>query len=236
MYLESNRLRDRILPASVMKNFVQQHRLAAFFALAYALSWYPWILALAHGRTSGPNPLGPLVAGIIMTAVVYGRAGLREFVGRIVRARVAARWYAVALIAPALLLAVAAALTLCFANGLEISGLSPARLRELPDRFLFILLFIGLGEEPGWRGFALAQLQTKHSPLIASLILAPLWALWHLPLMGNEFPWPIVPAFLLSICGGTLLQTWIFNASKGSVLLPMLFHTTINTLGAGTIS
>jgi membrane protease YdiL (CAAX protease family) len=108
-------------------------------------------------------------------------------------------------------------------------------LRELPDRFLFILFFIGLGEEPGWRGFALPQFQTKHSPLIASLILAPLWALWLLPLIGNEFPWPIVAPFVLSVFGATFVLTWIFNGTKESVLLPMLFHATVNTVGAGLI-
>jgi membrane protease YdiL (CAAX protease family) len=105
-------------------------------------------------------------------------------------------------------------------------------MREMPDRFLFILLFIGLGEEPG-RGFALPELQRKHSPLMASLILAPVWALWHLPLIGNEFPLPIVIPFLLSLYGGTFALTWVFNGTKGSVLLPMLFHATINTVGAG---
>jgi membrane protease YdiL (CAAX protease family) len=100
---------------------------------------------------------------------------------------------------------------------------SSDKLAELPSSFLFILLFIGLGEEPGWRGFALPQLQAKHTPLIASLILAPVWALWHLPLFGNEFAWPIVPPFILSVLGGTCVLTWIFNATKGSVLLPMYF-------------
>ena len=113
--------------------------------------------------------------------------------------------------------------------------MSIEKLRELPERFLFILLFIGLGEEPGWRGFALPHLQTKHSPLIASLILAPVWALWHLPLIGNEFPWPIVLPFVLSVFGATLMLTWLFNRTKGSVLLPMLFHATVNTVGAGMI-
>src|ERR1043166_4805504 len=106
---------------------------------------------------------------------------------------------------------------------------------ELPDRFVFIFLFIGLGEEPGWRGFALPQLQTKYSPLVASLVLGPVWALWHLPLVGNEFPWPIVPAFLLSLFGDTFMLTWLFNCTNGSVFLPMLFHATVNTVGAGLI-
>jgi len=218
-----------------VKAFLKQHRLIAFFVIAYALSWYPWILALVRGRTSGPNPLGPLVAGIVVTAIIYGRSGLREFFSRLVRWRVGVKWYAVALIVPVLVCLIAAAITFCFALRSQISVLSIEKMRELPDRFLFILLFIGLGEEPGWRGFALPHLQTKHSPLIASLILAPLWALWHLPLIGNEFPLPIVPAFLLSIFGGTFAQTWLFNRTKGSVLLPMLFHATINTVGAGLI-
>lgn len=149
--------------------------------------------------------------------------------------RVGAKWYAVTLITPVLVCLIATAIVLCFAPRSQISVLSIEKLRELPDRFLFILLFIGLGEEPGWRGFALPELQTKHSPLIASLILAPIWALWHLPLIGNEFPLPIVLPFILSVFGGTFMLTWLFNETKGSVLLPMLFHATINTVGAGLI-
>jgi membrane protease YdiL (CAAX protease family) len=53
--------------------------------------------------------------------------------------------------------------------------------------------------------------------------------------MGNEFPWPIVPAFLISLFGATFLLTWLFNRTNGSVLLPMLFHATVNTVGAGLI-
>jgi CAAX protease family protein len=219
-----------------VKVFLKQHRLAAFFVLAFALSWYPWIIALMRGRTTGPNPLGPLVAGTIVTAIVSGRPGLREFFSRLVRWRVGAKWYAITFATPVLVCLIAVASTLCFFGwGSHISPWSIEKLRELPERFLFILLFIGLGEEPGWRGFALPQLQTKYSPLIASLILAPVWALWHLPPIGNEFPLPIVTPFLLSLFGGTFALTWVFNGTKGSVLLPMLFHATINTVGAGLI-
>ena len=216
-----------------VKAFLKQHRLVAFFVLAFALSWYPWVLAVLRGRTSGPNPLGPLVAGIVMTAIVFGRPGLREYFSRLVRWRVGGQWYAVALIIPVLLCLVAVAIAFCFVPRSQISALSMEKLRELPDRFLFILLFIGLGEEPGWRGFALPQLQTKHSPLIASVILAPLWVIWHLPLIGNEFPWPIVAPFVVSVFGATFVLTWVFNGTKGSVLLPMLTHATVNTVGSG---
>ena len=216
-----------------MRAFFRRHTLVAFFVMAFVLSWYPWIIALMRGRTSGPNPLGPFVAGIIMTAIIFGRPGSREFFSRLVRWRVGAKAYAIVFLTPILVCLVAVGITLCFAS--PASALSIERLREVPEHFLFIFLFIGLGEEPGWRGFALPQLQTRHSPLIATLILAPVWALWHLPLVGNEFPWPIVPAFLLSLFGATFMLTWLFNHTNGSVFLPMLFHATVNTIGAGLI-
>lgn len=218
-----------------VKAFLQRHRLIAFFAFAYLLSWCPCIIALARGRSTGPNPLGPLVAGIIMTAIVLGRPGLREFFSRLVRWRVGVKWYAFVVLAPIAVCLAAVGLTLCLMTGSQVAALSTEKLRELPERFLFILLLIGLGEEPGWRGFALPQLQRKYSPLIASFILAPIWALWHLPLIGHEFQGPVIPAFLISVVGGTLMLTWLFNHTKGSVLLAMLFHASINTVGAGLI-
>jgi CAAX protease family protein len=216
-----------------MRAFFRRHTLTAFFVIAFLLSWYPWIIALIRGKTSGPNPLGPLVAGIIMTAIVSGGAGLREFFSRLVRWRVGAKNYAIVFLTPILICLVAVGITLCFAS--PASALSAEKLREVPERFLFIFLFIGLGEEPGWRGFALPELQRKYSPLITSFILAPIWGIWHLPLMGNEFPWPIVLAFLLSLFGATFMLTWLFNRTNGSVLLPMLFHATVNSVGAGLI-
>jgi hypothetical protein len=158
---------------------------------------------------------------------------MRGLLGRIVRGRIGWSSYAVVFGLPILLCAVAFAVIA--AIGQSMSWPPSTAWRELPERFIFIFLFIGLGEEPGWRGFALPRLQAQHSPLIASLILAPIWALWHLPLMGNEFPPSIIPAFLISLLGGTLIQTWLFNRSKGSVFAQMLFHATVNTVGAGLV-
>lgn len=217
-----------------MRAFFRRHILVAFFVIAFLLSWYPWIMALNRGQTSGPNPLGPFVAAIIMTAIVYGRAGLRKFFSQLVRWRVGAKNYGIVFMTPIFICMVAAGITVLIAEPRP-SALTIEKLREVPERFLFIFLFIGLGEEPGWRGFALPELQKKYSPLIASLILAPIWAIWHLPLVGKEFPWPIVPAFLLSLFGATFMLTWLFNRTNGSVLLPMLFHATVNSVGAGLI-
>jgi len=188
------------------------------------------VVSLDH---RGPNPLGPLIAALIVSGIAEGWGGIRELLGRIVRVRIGLRWYAVIFGLPVVMCAAAAAIMAAFGNGIVLPG--AAAWRELPDRFLFIFLFIGLGEEPGWRGFALPRLQKQYTPLIASLILAPVWALWHLPLMGNEFPVAIIPAFLISLLGGTLIQTWLFNRTKGSVFAQMLFHASVNTVGAGLV-
>ena len=189
--------------SSAKQPWIGQHRLVTFFCLAYLLSFYPWIIALVRGRTSGPNPFGPFIAAIIIAALAGGKSEVKTLLGRLVRARVGWRWYVFIFGVPIVICLAAVAIVI------PLFGLQPVvptadKLRELPERFIFIFLFIGLGEEPGWRGFALPKLQENHSPLIASLILAPLWAVWHLPLIGNEFPWPIVPAFLLSLFGAPL--------------------------------
>jgi uncharacterized protein len=210
---------------------IGRHQLATFFVLAFVFSWYPWIIALARGQTSGPNPLGPLIAALLVAGIARGRPGLRDLLSRVVRARIGLRWYALIFGLPVLMCAIALGIMMALGSGVALPN--AAAWRELPERFIFIFLFIGLGEEPGWRGFALPRLQERQTPLIASLILAPIWALWHLPLMGNEFPAAVIPAFLISLLGGTLIQTWLFNRTKGSVFAQMLFHATVNTVGAG---
>jgi membrane protease YdiL (CAAX protease family) len=220
-----------IAPRGKIRAAITRHQLVAFFILAFVFSWYPWVIALVRGKTSGPNPLGPLIAALIVGGITQGWPGVRDLFARMVRARIALRWYALIFALPVAMCA--ATVVLMAASGSAVSLPGANALRELPDRFLFIFLFIGLGEEPGWRGFALPRLQKHHTPQVASLILAPIWALWHLPLMGNEIPTMIIPAFLASLLGGTFIQTWLFNRTKGSVFAQMLFHAIVNTVGAG---
>jgi uncharacterized protein len=109
-----------------------------------------------------------------MSAIVSGRPGLREFLGRLVRWRVGIRWYGIALVIPILIPLIAVGILLCSVHTPRVLAPSSDKLAELPASFLFILLFIGLGEEPGWRGFTLPQLQAKHSGL-GTLALAAIW-------------------------------------------------------------
>src|SRR5262245_41051538 len=208
--------------------------LLLFFILVYPLSWYSWLLKFAGVPTSGGlNPLGPLVSALIVTGIYYGRAGIKALLKRLVLWRVPFRWYAVVLLLPILINGIATLVNVFVFNapGPEVS--LQKSWKGLIDQFIFIFLFIGLGEEPGWRGFALPHLQASRSPLKASLILAFFWAIWHLPLFGTEFTTERYIPFLISLVAATILITWVFNHTRGSVLIPMIFHATVNTVGAG---
>ena len=216
-----------------MREMLRRRRLALFFVLAFLLSWYPWFIALARGTTTGPNPLGPLVAALIVTAIASGKAGLRDLLAKLIRWRVGFTPYFVAVGLPILLCGFAFVAVAAVSQ--EPVRVSNVRWQDVVEKFIFIFLFIGLGEEPGWRGFALPELLRRHSSAVATLILASVWAVWHLPLMGTEFPLAVVPFFLVSLFGAAFVQTWLFERTQGSLLLQMVLHATVNTVGSGVV-
>jgi membrane protease YdiL (CAAX protease family) len=87
------------------------------------------------------------------------------------------------------------------------------------------------GEEIGWRGYVLPRLQVKHSALVASLILGVIWGLWHLPKFINHWNTAAFGWFMVGITANAILYTWIYNNTKGSLLLASLFHAASNTAG-----
>src|SRR5437764_15446603 len=93
-----------------LREFVARHDLVFFFVLAFLFSWYPWIIALVRGTASGPNPLGPLIAALIVT----GRSGMRTLLGRMVRARIGFSSYAIIFGLPILLCGAAMAIMAVF--------------------------------------------------------------------------------------------------------------------------
>lgn len=201
-----------------------------FLVLGFALSWYPWVLASLRHAKSGPNPLGLLAAALIVLGLTAGWRGVRDLLLAIVRIRVPlTNWLAAPLI-PIGIIVAALACAAAFGLGIKIQ---PLPWSDLFDRFVFTLLFVALGEEPAWRGFLLPLLQRSLGPVVATLIVAIVWAIWHLPLWGSEFAWPVVPAFLISLFGGAFVLSWLYNFSRGSVLMPMLMHATLNTFAAG---
>ncbi len=211
-------------------------RLSVFFPLAFLFSWYSFVLFhLGVPRvTGGINPLGPAVAALITAGVFDRGRGVKELLGRYLRWRVGWLPFGFALLLPLALSVGAGAINVL------LGAHSPHRAQraawpQIFPAFVFILLFIGLGEETGWRGYALPQLQCRYSPLVASLALGVIWAIWHIPLMGIEFSWPIVPFFVVSVLAGSVISAWLFNRAKGSLLPLPIFHATVNSVGAGYI-
>ena len=214
---------------------IQHHPLWFFFPLAFLLSWYTWYLRLFGVPTSGGmNPLGVLLAALIMSWVCGGFASAKAFLRRIVRFRYAPRWYLVALLLPLAVVGVAAALNLLLGAHLSPDAHAPDW-RALFGGFLVQFLFVALGEEPGWRGYALVELQKRMTAIPATLLLGAIWALWHLPLMGPTVPVSVVPAYVVGIFTGSFVLTWIFNSTAGGVLPCMLLHATLNSIGVGAV-
>jgi uncharacterized protein len=212
-----------------MSALIRRHPLPAFFVLTYAFSWWP----LPFGAFL---PLGPLLAALAVTAVIDGRPGLRTLRSRLLRWRVGWRWYAIALGLP--LAVVLGAITLNLALGAPASALD-----DLDPWYVLVLVFAvrlinpldgPLGEEPGWRGFALPRLQDGRSPLHASLILGLLVAGWHLPLVflpGED----LAPVLLLATVAVTFVYTWIFNHTGDSAFMTLVTHAAEGTITLGAL-
>jgi uncharacterized protein len=183
--------------------------------------------------------LGPSLSGFIMTAVTEGGEGIRRLLRRIVLWRVGLLWYLFALIGIPVVMVLA---TIIFRPGAVESFQTLAPLSVLPylSAFVFMVLIGGpLFEEPGWSGFAQPRLQRLHSPLIGGLILGSLWALWHLPgfLIPSQDLTDIPPrgsvldfvVFAIALIALRLIMQWVFNNTKGSVLMAILVHASWNT-------
>lgn len=214
---------------------MKRHHLILFLALTYLLSWYGWLLNLAGvAPRGGLNPLGPLVAALIVTAIFERSAGVKRLLAGIIRWRVSIGWYAVAFFLPIAIASLAAGI-MWLMGAPRPNPTQIAAWREIPDRFIFVFLFIGLGEEPGWRGFLLPRLQERRTALKASALLFVAWAIWHAPLFGTEFTPARIPPWVLGLFCGTVVHTWLYNRTRGSILLQMVMHSSLNAFSAGYI-
>jgi membrane protease YdiL (CAAX protease family) len=227
-------------PTTGLKGLIIRYPLVAFFVLAFGLTW-PYLIADALGSWGLlpfrlplvlwiPMGYGPTFAALIVTGATSGKAGIHALLRRLLVWRVGAPWYALAIGG----LVIPSAITLGLYTLLGGHAPLPAFSLGLILQLLVLLLVHGLinGEELGWRGYALPRLQAQRSALAASLILGAIWALFHLPLFftqGNAFTSTPPLSFLLSTMAMSVLFTWIFNNTRGSVLLASLLHAAANT-------
>lgn len=236
------------------RQFVYLHPFLAFFVLTYSLTWLLW-LPLVLSRTGlGVLPfsvpatpfillapfVGPTLSAFFLTSLLYGKKGVVALLKRYVQWRASIQWYLIAIFGVPLLLLLFTAFMPGALSHLFLPPLwaSPLVLLSYLLGLLYVLIIGGpLGEEPGWRGFALPRLQQTHGPLSGSLLLGLLWGAWHLPLFlvpewasqNGGATFLTIGAFFITIIAGSVIITWLFNNTGGSLLFVMLFHAANNT-------
>jgi membrane protease YdiL (CAAX protease family) len=225
--------------------WLTRHALLAYYVLAYACSWIVAVpLALqAQGVTATRLPwalhyataFGPAVAAVVLTRL------LRRDQESPRSARHDAGWHPVAWWAigfgSPLLLFVVAQVTSSVAGQPRSTWTSLGHVNFLPDlawgAWLLWFCTSGWGEETGWRGFALPRLQQSHSAFTSSVLLAVAWAGWHVPAFFYVPSYAavgpaLVPGFFLGILAGSIVLTWLYNSSGGSLLAVVLWHASFN--------
>lgn len=231
-------MRERLPPA------------AGFFALTFAIAWgLGGLSILAFGPPgyvigkSTADPVfflffgfAPLFSATVAAATSGGSNALRDLFGRTVRWRIPIRWYAVVLFGiPALGLCEA-----LIASHLSQSGILEYFAPDHPQSLSFSYLTTALmgellggpiGEEPGWRGYALPELLESYRPFPSSLILGGIWASWHLPLFflpGVAQYHMSFAIFGVNVLAISVLITWVFIHARQSVLIAILMHLLFN--------
>jgi len=236
--------------ASGLTVWVKHHALLAYILLTFGLTW-PLMLAEVLGSwgvisfrltLSGTGLLltlfmgyGPTLAALIITGLISGRAGIRTLLGRLLIWRVGWQWYAATILLPGIVGLLATELHALRTGSVAAwPSFSWGMLLMFPIAFL--VRGIVNGEEIGWRGFALPHLQQRWNALTASLVLGGVWALFHLPIffvqgasvLGSQNNMNPL-AFLIEVAAGAILVTWLFNNTKGSLLIAYLYHAAVNT-------
>ena len=207
-----------------------RRQLTAFFLTTFVLSWAIFGSALAFDFAQSPIVIlgvwGPTLSAIIVTAMFYGKDGLKRFFGRI-NAREGFKWF-LPLLACFLVIGLTGNFIGSAAAGLEFD---PAfwGWAWVAQVMVTQLLIAGLGEEFGWRGFALQRLQHIMTPFKATLVIAFFHLLWHAPTYWLGQGMHNVPAIWAAffLLPWTILFTWAYNKTKGSILVSVFFHATM---------
>jgi uncharacterized protein len=216
-----------------------RNRLLVFFALAFAWSWFCWLMssvvrpqfpALA-GALFLTGGFGPSLAAIAVVRSIGGRNGLRSWLMRCLQWQFGWRWLALAFLLPLAVMALAATAHVALGGTIAPSPATDHVLLAAVNFGLVLLLGGPLGEEFGWRGYALPALQERYSWRVASLVLGVVWGVWHLPLfyiadtVQSYIPFAL---FMVSTLALSILFAWLFNRTGESVLPVLVLHTAVN--------
>lgn len=221
--------------------WVRKHQLIAFFCLSYLIMFgvlFGYIF-LQPGQPLRPWSLvwflsvfSPSYSALIVSWLIGGMPEVRRVLSGFTRWDVGIFWYFAAafiFLAPLVICLVYVGL------GNPSPGLAPGEtLLSMAGTILFTLFSGPLAEELGWRGFALPRLQAKYNALVSSLVLGLIWTCWHIPLFfvtgatQMSIPFPIYLVMVITI---TIYLTWLYNNTRGSLIITVLAHFSYNLTG-----
>ena len=227
-----------------MSTFVKKYPALSMFILAMIFGSVV-SLAIATGllppEASQLGALSSSLAAIVLVLVEGRKGGLRELLSRFLIWRVGFQWWAIALFFAAIP-SVAALYLFNLLGGppVDWSGLPP--LYTVVPLFIMLTIAAGIGEEFGWRGFLLPRLQTRHNALVSSLIIGVMWAIWHIPQFFIEGTFqhdlgsqagllPAILTYSVFVIVSSIQFTWLFNNTRGSVLMAAVMHGASNAWG-----
>jgi membrane protease YdiL (CAAX protease family) len=231
-----------------MISLARRRPIVAFVALGFAISWLillPLVLEGAGAISSAPGwlhllaPLGPALAAVVLTAVLWGRRGLRRLADRGLDPRRlgGVRWWLLAVSPLWFALPLVAVLIVA---GADLDWRSLADADEYEARgwvagLLVTSLSFGIFEEVGWRGFALPVLQARATASAASTALWLIWLAWHLPQFAYHFDLGVagILAWAGTLYFGTVWLTFLHNSTRGSVLATASWHATYDLVTIG---
>lgn len=206
-----------------------------FLAVTFAWSWTWWFSLIANNTITESGVgwpthliglMGPAIGAFVAVGFIDGQPGIADLLSRVTRWRV--RWYWYALIALTALGAVIPAFT-DFNGALTYSGAPQWGIFTV----LLVLLLNGFGEEIGWRGFLADHFLKKYSTIASALLVWVIWGIWHIPLfwivssfmqlgVGGTIGWTV------GLLSGSILLTWMYQASGYSIFIVALWHTAFN--------
>ena len=227
---------------------IKNNRIYTFLLLTFAWSWIIWLIGLNH-LSDGINQesigkfliffyagvYGPSASALITAIVFDGFKGFLKLVKKLIIWKVQFKIYLYVIILPLVFVSIGILLYSQFIG--DIGRLDSAAYLTIPI-VLWVGLYAGpLGEELGWRGFLLPELQNKNSNLKSAIIIGVIWFLWYIPLWwapfgtlvsgGSISVLPVITYFLMIICLSIII-TWLVVEAWGSVLIAILFHLSIN--------
>ncbi len=235
----------------MVKQWIQRHAIAAYVILAYGLTWLIALpLALAFQGIIALEipfalhyllPFGPMLAALLVTYLEGGTDKVQEIMGRIAKWRVRPIWIAVAVLSVWVLYIISGVIIVMMGQSwpdISVFGqvMYMPYLTFVGTWLLWIFTF-GLGEETGWRGFLLPRFQSRFGALTSAMFVSIIWAGWHIPMfLYNENMISLGPVgtvfWIIGLMFGSVLLTWLYNSSRGSILMVAVWHGTYNLFTA----